>query len=364
MLDFIIFILVLSALVVVHEYGHFLVARKNGVGVEKFSIGFGPILLKVKGKFTEFLICAFPLGGYVKLKGESRQEHSGASDEFFSKAPGIRARIVLAGPIFNFIFAFVLFWIMSVIGFAEPNYSSTVVGDIIDDYPAAVAGVQKGDKIIEVNGVAAKDWHSMQILILKGGANVALKIERNARIVDLNIPLKSSEVLDDYGRKKTKSIIGIAPGVRDVRFNIFTGFVKSLDLLFSTTGFMLKGFGLMIVGALPFKEALSGPIGIYHITAQAREAGFSAILHFMAILNISLMIINLMPLPLMDGGHAFLFFLEKVRRKQLSEKIEDIISRIGFGLIITLMVFVFYNDLMKFGPKIWHGKKTVVEKKI
>jgi len=364
MLDFVIFIFVLSALVVVHEYGHFLVARKSGVGVEKFSIGFGPVLLRIKGKFTEFLVCAFPLGGYVKLKGESRQEHSGASDEFFSKSAGIRARIVLAGPIFNFIFAFVLFWIMSVIGFTEPDYSSTVVGDLIDGYPAAAAGVQKGDKIIEVNGVKPQDWHGMQMLILKDEGDVALKIERKAQVINLNIPLKSSEVLDDYGRKKTKSIIGIAPGIRDVKFNVFTGFIKSLDLLFSTTGFMLKGFGLMIVGALPFKEALSGPIGIYHITAQAREAGFSAILHFMGILNISLMIINLMPLPLMDGGHAFLFFLEKVRRKQLSQKVEDVISRIGFGLIITLMVFVFYNDLVKFGPKIWHGNKTVIEKKV
>jgi len=364
MLDFIVFILVLSALVVVHEYGHFLVARRCGVGVEKFSIGFGPVLLKIKGKFTEFLICAFPLGGYVKLKGESRQEHSGATDEFFSKSPGIRARIVLAGPIFNFIFAFTLFWLMSVIGFAEPNYSSTVVGDLVDDYPAATAGVQKNDKIIAVNGVEVKDWRSMQMLIFKRNGDVALKIERDHKVIDLNIPLKSSEVLDDYGRKKTKSIIGIAPAIRDVKFNVFTGFVKSLDLLFSTTWFMLKGFALMIIGALPFKEALSGPIGIYHITAQAREAGFSAILHFMAILNISLMIINLMPLPLMDGGHAFLFFMEKIRRKQLSEKVEDVISRVGFGMIIALMVFVFYNDLVKFGPTMWHGKKTVTEKKL
>jgi len=364
MLDFIIFILVLGALVVVHEYGHFLVARKNGVGVERFSIGFGPILLKIKGKFTEFLICAFPLGGYVKLKGESRQEHSGAADEFFSKGPGIRTRIVLAGPIFNFIFAFVLFWIMSVIGFAEPDYSLTIVGGLREGYPAAAAGLQKGDKVVAVNGVKPQDWHSLQILIFKSEGKVVLKIERNAKLLDLNIPLKSGEAFDDYGRKKTKGMIGIVPEIHDVQFNVFTGFVKSLDLLFSTTGFMLKGFGLMAIGALPFKEALSGPIGIYNITAQAREAGFAAILHFMAILNISLMIINLLPLPLMDGGHAFLFFLEKIRRKQLSEKVEDVISRVGFGLLITLMVFVCYNDLVKFGPQIWHGKKTAVEKKI
>ena len=217
---------------------------------------------------------------------------------------------------------------------------------------------------MEVNGQEAVDWRSIQGLILRQTDNVVLKVDRGGQTMDFTIPLQNSEVLDDYGRKQRKNIIGVAPTVHDVKFNPLTGFTKSVSMIFETTWFMLKGFAMIIIGALPFKEAVSGPIGIYHITAQAREAGFTAILHFMAILNISLMIINLMPFPIMDGGHIVLFLLEKIRRRGISEKTEDVLTRIGIALIAVLMVFVFYNDIVKFGPKIFGGKKAAVEKKV
>ena len=360
-LDLIVFILVLSALIVVHEFGHFLVAKKNGVVVEKFSIGFGPVLFSRKGKETEFLISAFPLGGYVKLKGESRTECSGVNGEFFSKPVGIRSRVVLAGPFFNYIFAFVLFWIIAVIGFSEPDYNSTAIGEVLTDYPAAAAGLKADDQIVAVNGVSVGDWKKMQVLITDKPGNVAIKVKRNDELLDFTIERKASEIEDYYGRKSTKQLIGITPSVKQSKYNVFTGFLKGLELLFTLTWFMIKGFWLMLSGALPAREALSGPIGIYHITAQAREAGIGAIFHLMAVLNISLTIINLLPLPLMDGGHAFFFFLEKIRGKQLSEKTEDIAARVGFGLIILLMVFTVYNDLLRFGPKWMKGKDVPVE---
>jgi regulator of sigma E protease len=249
-------------------------------------------------------------------------------------------------------------------GFSEPDYSSTTIGDLVENYPAAAAGIQKGDKILTVNHEPAGDWKNMQSIITKGTGDISLEVNRNNRVLTFTIPLKSSEVSDYYGRKTTRRIVGVVPSIKFSKYNVFTGFLKGIEALFTISFFMLKGFALMIIGALPFKEAISGPIGIYHITAQAREAGVVAIFHLMAILNVSLAVINLMPLPLMDGGHAFLFMLEKIRKRQLSEKTEDVISRIGFALIITLMVFVFYNDLVKFGPKMWHGSKEALEKRV
>ncbi|MCP4652219.1 MAG: site-2 protease family protein [Candidatus Omnitrophica bacterium] len=358
MFNLLIFIVILSILIVVHEFGHFLAARRYGVGVEKFAIGFGPVIFQIKGKATDFLVCLFPLGGYVKLAGETRQDCQGQRDEFYSKPVGVKTRIVLAGPMFNFLLAFVLFWAIAVIGFPRPDYANTVVGEVLQGYPAASAGLEEGDRIVIVNGKKVNDWLAMKAAITKSDEEVSLLVDRSGNALALTLGLKDSEYADDFGQKKSQRIIGIVPPTINAKYNIFVGFFKAFQMLFSMTYFMAKGFLFIILGILPFKEAVAGPIGIFYITSEAVKIGIVAILHLMAVLNVSLTIVNLMPLPLMDGGHAFLFLIERIRKKRLSEKIEEIIARVGFAMLGLLIVFVFYNDVIKFGSKIWPSKNA------
>ncbi|UCG35027.1 MAG: RIP metalloprotease RseP [Candidatus Omnitrophota bacterium] len=356
MLNLIIFILILSVLIVVHEFGHFLAARRNGVRVERFSIGFGTPIFKRKGKETDFWICAFPLGGYVKLAGDMRSEYHGHPFEFLSKPIGIKMKIVFFGPLFNFIFAFILFWVMGVVGFPYPD---TVVGKVLEEYPAYEAGIQENDKVIEINDEKVQNWFEMSEKIYRSQEMITLKIERDGQILDFKVPLKEKEISDAFGRKRTVPIVGISASskIKIVKYNFFHAFFKGVEATLRTAFFIVKGFTFMILGIVPFKEAVAGPLGIFYITSEALKIGIVAILHLMAVLNVSLTIVNLIPLPLLDGGHLFLFFIEKIRKKQISERTEDFITQLGFILIAFLIVFVFYNDVIRFGSKIWHGKR-------
>ncbi|MDP2923038.1 MAG: RIP metalloprotease RseP [Candidatus Omnitrophota bacterium] len=352
MLNFLTFVIILSILIIVHEFGHFIVARRSGVKVERFSIGFGPILFKRKGKETDFLICLFPLGGYVKMAGDSRPDFHGLGYEFLAKPVKTKIKIVFAGPLFNYIFAFVLFWCIAVIGFP---YAEPVVGKLKDGYPAEVAGVQENDRILSVNDKNVEYWTDMTKLIRKSKEKVSLRIERNGKIILLSVPLTNTELGDEFGRKKMVSVIGIEPSfsVKIVKYGFFRGFLKAIDELFSLTFMIIQGFILMILGVLPVKEAVAGPLGIYYITSEAMKVGIVAILHLMAVLNVSLAIINLVPLPLFDGGHIFIFLLEKIRKRPISDESEERLTRLGYVIIIVLVLFVFYNDVLKFGSKIW-----------
>ena len=355
MLNFIVFILILSVLIVVHEFGHFLAARRSGVRVERFSIGFGMPIFKWKGKETDFWICVFPLGGYVKLAGDMRSECQGLPYEFLSKPAGIKMKIVFFGPLFNLIFAFILFWVMGVVGFPYPD---TVVGEVLEGYPAYEVGIQKADKVIEINDEPVENWFEMSEKIYQSEDNVALKIERDGQLLDFEIPLKEKEITDSFGRKRKVSIVGISAAgeLKIVKYNFFHAFLKGIQATLRTAFFIIKGFAFMILGIVPFKDAVAGPLGIFYITSEAIKVGMVAILHLMAVLNVSLAIVNLIPLPLLDGGHLFLFGIEKIRKKQISERIEDFITQMGFVMIGLLIVFVFYNDVIRFGSKIWHKK--------
>jgi regulator of sigma E protease len=346
-------IIIFSILIIIHEFGHFLAARMSGVRVERFAIGFGPALLKFKRKETEFLVCLFPLGGYVKLAGDSRLECSGAPDEFLSKPAGIKMRIVFAGPLFNYLLAFVIFWMsFTFIGFPS---TKPVIGNTVAGYPAQTAGLKEGDKVLEVNNKEVKNWHQMAGVIQESEERVSLKIERGGQERFFDIPLKTEEMLDETGKARKMFVIGITAKVE--KYNIFKSFVRGGEALYQLTAFIIKGFGAMITGKLPFKKAVAGPLGIFYFTSQAVQMGLVAILNLMIVLNISLTVVNLFPLPIIDGGHIIIFLIERIRRKPLSEAVENFLTRLGFVIIGLLFIFIFYNDIVRFGPKLW-GKKT------
>ncbi len=347
-------VLLIAVLVVVHEFGHFIAARRAGVRVEKFSIGFGPVLFKKQGKQTAFLICLIPLGGYVKMAGDERQQCQGAADEFFSKPVFTRMAIVFAGPLCNYILAFLLFWFIAFWGFSSPQ---PVVGSLIDEFPAKEAGILAGDRILAVDEVRVETWEQMAGIIYEKSGTVRLTVEREGTTKVIASGLKPEERPDELGRKKQISLIGISPEI--IKYDVFGSFIEAGHSLFLQTNRFFKGIYAIVARIVPFRSAAMGPLGIYFLTTKFSQAGILAVLFLMAILSLSLALINLFPVPVLDGGHLMLFLIEKIRKKQLSQRSEEFLTRLGMALLGMLFIFVFYNDIRRGNP--FGDKKEAAE---
>ena len=349
LISFIVFILILGVLIFVHEFGHFIMAKFVGVGVEKFALGFGPKLLSFKHKDTEYLINIIPLGGYVKLAGDNWDEYQGKPYEYLSQKVGRRASIILFGPIFNYIFSIFCFCLVFLMGcpMLSPTLSSKV-GELIDGYPAQEAGILAGDEIIRVDNTEIKYWRELQEIIYKKteGDKVNLIVRRDKKELKVSLVPRVEKIKNEGGDEEIIGLIGIKPKLKYSFFkSIKLGFRETLLI----TGITYKAIFRMITGRLAFKEAVTGLPGIFFITSKVVPLGFSPVLYIVALLGVSLAIFNLLPLPILDGGHILFLFIEKLRKKPLSRKTDELITRIGFSLIIALVVFVTFNDLVKFG---------------
>jgi len=353
MIAFLIFVIILSILIVVHEFGHFCAARRVGVKVEKFSLGFGPQLFRKKNGDTEYTISAIPLGGFVKLAGDNLEEYKGKKDEYFYKSPGERFQIIFAGPFLNYVLGFLLFWVIFFTGY--PTLTAKV-GGLIDGYGAKEAGLKIGDKIISVDGQNVNYWEDMQKLVQsrKLAEKVKLTVKRNDQIFAVDVKIKHKEVSDQLGSKRSVGLVGITPfdEIVQVKHGLFSSLILSGKQVWGLTAMTYKGLWFLITGKISVRDSVTGPLGIFLITSKAANMGLVALLHLTAVLSISLGIFNLLPLPVMDGGHIVLLGIEKIRKKGLSLKTEGIITKIGISLIITLAVFVTYNDILRiFGSK-------------
>jgi regulator of sigma E protease len=346
-----VFIIVLSILIIVHEFGHFIAAKKAGVKVEIFSLGFGKRLFTRKRDATEYTISAIPLGGYVKLAGDNLEEYKGKPDEYFYQPVYKRFAIIFCGPLFNYLLGFLIFW---AIFFAGYPTLTTKVGGLIDGMGAKEAGLEAGDKVIAVEGKKVAVWEEMQESIQsnKDREKISITVLRNGQEYAFTVKIKKTPLQDILGQKRDVGLIGIKPDLNDsvkIRHGFFEssvlGFKKSVEL----TALTYKALWFMIMRKISVRESVSGPLGIFLVTTQATKMGLIALMHLVAVLSISLAIFNLLPLPALDGGHVLLLCIEKVRGRYLSKKAEDIFSRIGFSFIILLAVLVFYNDLVRFG---------------
>ena len=344
------FIAVLSILVIVHEFGHFIVAKKTGVRVEKFSVGFGPEVFGVTKGGTRYSISLIPLGGYVKLAGETGEEElKGESWEYLSRTVGERAKIIFAGPLLNYILAFFIFSFIFVIGYPT---LTTKIGQVISDYPGAAAGVKAGDVILEINGQEVNYWEDVTNSIhTNKEPEIDLLVERGGRLVDLKVTPKSQEVKTIFGSKKRVGLIGIMPSeeIVYVRHNVIKSVYMGGKKLVMLTYITYRALWASFTGVIPFKESITGPVGIFYITGQAARMGIVYLLHIMGILSASLAIFNLLPVPVLDGGHLLFIAIEKVRGKPVSHRVQENITQVGLALIICMMLFVFYNDFMRFG---------------
>jgi len=354
MLSLLIFLLILSILIIVHESGHFFAAKKVGVKVEKFSLGFGPQLLKKKHNGTEYTISAIPLGGYVKLAGDDIEEYKGEKFEYYSKTLGERFQIVFSGPLLNYILGIICFWVILVSGYPT---LTTKIGGLIDGFGAQKAGLQVGDKILAVDGQRIDYWDDLQKIIQSKSTSstVNLSILRENEQLTVAVSIREKQMDDQLGQKRNVGLLGITPfdEILQVKHGFFKSAALSIEKTWDLTALTYKALWRMITGKLSIRDSVAGPLGIFYITSKAASLGLTAVIHLIAVLSISLAIFNLLPLPILDGGHILFLAIEKIRKKSLNIKTERIITQIGFSLIITMAVLVTLNDIFRlFGDKI------------
>jgi regulator of sigma E protease len=344
------FVAVLSVLVIVHEFGHFIIAKRIGVRVEKFSIGFGPEIFGITKGDTRYIISLIPLGGYVKMTGETSEENiKGEKWEYLSRSAGERARIIFAGPLLNYVLAFLIFSFVFMIGY--PTFT-TKIGNLLPEYPGQIAGLKEGDRILKINGNDVRYWDEVTAMVhTNKDPDIELLIDRDGERIGLTVKTKSEDIKTVFGSKVKVGLMGIMPAmdVTYVKYNLPRAAYEGSRKLFTLTYITYRALWASLTGAVPFKESVTGPIGIFYITGQAARLGFVYLLHLMGVLSASLAIFNLLPVPVLDGGHILFLVIEKIRRKPLSRKLQENMTQAGLMLLICLMLFVFYNDFMRFG---------------
>lgn len=353
MIAFLVFLLILGVLIIVHEFGHFMVAKKLGVRVDKFSLGFGPQIFNKKKNGTEYNISAIPLGGYVELAGDNLEEYTGQKDEYLAQAPGRRFQIIFCGPLLNYVLGFFCFWLIFFAGYPT---LTTKVGGLVDGFGAKDAGVQIGDKIIAIDGKEVGYWEDLQRVIQakKSADSVRLTVLRQDRERIVEVKIQEKQFDDIIGQKHKVGLLGIAPAdeIVKVRHSLTEAFFLSIRKTWSLTVLTYRALWRMIMGKLSIRDSVTGPLGMFYITSKITRLGIIAVLHLVAVLSVNLAIFNLLPLPVLDGGHIFLLGIEKIRGKYVSLKTERIITKAGFTIIIALALLVTFNDLFRFGDKI------------
>lgn len=356
------FIVLLGVLVFVHEFGHFIIARLCGVKVTDFAIGFGKQLCGFTDKHgTNWKICAIPLGGYCQFLGDSNGASAGEDDEIISSLtdeekkeafafqnPWKKLAIVLGGPGFNYLFAILVFAVMFItLGkFTFPP----VVGDVIPEGAAYEAGIQTGDRITEINGKKIKTFSDISTeiaLITDGKANI--KLIRNEETLEFSVNLKPLEV-EENGTTTKRPMLGIKSQssieLDNEKLSVPQAFVEATSETWRITVGTLRGVKQMIVGDRG-TEDLGGILRIAEMSGDiSKKNGLVDFIAFMALLSINLGLINLFPIPVLDGGHVVIFLVEIVTRREINPKVKEFLFKCGFALLIALMIFATWNDIV------------------
>ncbi|MDP7058388.1 MAG: RIP metalloprotease RseP [Nitrospinaceae bacterium] len=431
------FLIGLAALIFVHELGHFLAARRCGVVVEKFSIGFGKKIFGTTRGETEYIVAAIPLGGYVKMKGEELDEETNEEGSFSAALPSHRLLIAFAGPLFNILFALAIY-IFVYMGGVEAL--SPVIGTVKENSPAQVAGLQTGDQIIAVGGKSIRLWDELQNKVYHSpGKELDFQVERQSgQIVNIKITPIAEEIKDPFGDSQQVGLIGITPMVNTItyikkgsaaekaglqlndrimavgntpifgwtdlrpaavdepgvplvfkigrngteilvpltttpkivrdsegkelkigeigvgmsgkmvleQYGLLGSIVRSIKETWKMTSLIAISVQKMIFGSIP-ADQIGGPILIFQIYGEQAEQGFSEFIRLTALLSINLGLINLLPIPILDGGHIFFFLIEMIKGRPVSEMNRERAQQVGLFMLISLMVFAFYNDIMR-----------------
>jgi len=350
------FLVILTILVFVHEMGHFLVARWNGVRVEVFSIGFGREIFGWTDRAqTRWKFSLIPLGGYVKMFGDANaaSQPDGQVEELSEEERSVafpcqslaaRAWIVSAGPLANFIFAIVLLGgLFATVG--QP-FTPPIVGDVVPGSAAEEAGIQAGDRIVGLDGSAIERFEEVQRIVRpSAGRLLEIVVLRDDTRVTLAATPRASEQTDSFGNTQVIGLLGVTrSGVEYARHDPFTAVWRAGLETWDLTVGTLEAVGEIIVGARRAQE-LGGPIRIAQMSGTVAESGLVPVIWFMAVLSINLGLINLFPIPMLDGGHLLFYGIEAVRGRPMGERAQEYGFRIGLAIVLSLMIFVTYNDL-------------------
>lgn len=362
------FVVILGVLVFVHELGHFAMARRFGIKVDEFGFGFPPRIFGIKKGETIYSINWIPLGGFVKIKGEGGEGRD-EQDSFAAKPAWKRVLVLSAGVLMNFLLAFVLYTTGHIVGLpqqitdAEASQlqlrdSHVVIAEVAPDSAASKAGLQLGDWIITLDGqpmatvdgtqryIAEHNKQSIQFVVDRQGSQQQLAITP-AQLGQAGEPV--------VGIGLTRTAI--------VQYNFFQAIWQGLLTTWAVMLSILSAFGLLLKSLVTTGGAgadLSGPIGVAVITGQVVKLGWSYVLSFAAILSINLGIVNILPFPALDGGRILFVIIEKIKGKPVNERIEQIAHTVGFSLLIALMIFITYQDVLRYGAKILENLKHII----
>ena len=347
------FIVVLGILIFVHELGHFLAAKASGVRVLKFSLGFGPRLIGKKVGHTDYMISAIPLGGYVRMLGDDPTEDLGPDEapfSFLNQGTFKKTFIVAAGPVANFLFAVFALWIVFMLG--VPVLES-VVGDVLENSPAERAGLMAEDRITSIDGVSITEWEEMSRLIQEsGGDELALVVERTTdggtEDLLIHITPELREGTNELMLPDEVYMIGIS--MSDVYHYDREGPIGAIGASVVETG-RIVGITFIVIGKMFSGEVplnnLGGPILIAQVSAEAFRLGLMEFLYFLALISINLGILNLLPVPILDGGHLAFFVIEGVIGRPINLRVKEIALQIGLVLLVALMGLAFYFDISR-----------------
>lgn len=356
------FLFVLTIVVFFHELGHFLVARLHRIRVLVFSLGFGPELLGYNDRTgTRWKLSAVPLGGYVKFFGDdnaasapdqdalSQMSEEERRQAFPAQPVAARAAVVVAGPVANFLLAIIIF--AGIFMFYGKQSTSARVDSVQPGSAAEMAGFVPGDLVLSIDGRRVDSFADMQRIVgTSVGEALQVAVDRSGRIVTLTATPELKEIKDNFGNVHRIGVLGItrsmAPG--DVRYEK-SGPITALRLGVEETWFVIERTLSYLGGVIVGREAtdqLGGPIRIAQVSGQVASAGFVALLHLAAVLSVSIGLLNLFPVPLLDGGHLLFYGIEAVRGKPLSERAQELGFRIGFAIVVMLMIFATFNDIL------------------
>ena len=353
------FVFILTVIVFIHEFGHYFVARRCGVRVEVFSIGFGPELFGwTDGAGTRWKFSLLPLGGYVRMFGEGGMPGAEGEDaremtaeelavSFQEKSLARRAAIVSAGPLANFALAIVVWAVLfATVGqrVTPPN-----VGAVQSGSAAEEAGLKPGDLIVSIDDKEIERFSDLQrVISVSPGVPLRVGLRREGRELTLTVTPKLKEITDVLGNRHEVGLIGVSPaGTAFVRHGPATAVLKAVQETYRYATLLLEVLGEIISGTRSSKE-LGGPIGIFQMSGQMAEFGLPTVFWFIAMLSVNLGLINLFPIPVLDGGHLMFYAIEAVQGKPPSERFMEYGFRVGLGLVLTLFVFVTYQDIRRF----------------
>lgn len=353
-------VLVLGFLIFIHELGHFLVAKHLDIKVTRFAIGFGPKIWGFTRGETEYALCAIPLGGYVKMVGEEGVADPDCAPErmFSNKRPAQRIALAAAGPLANIALAFILFIVVNMLGLPSIN---NVVGEVIPGGPAAQSGMIKGDRILAVGDTPVKTWKEFSAAIDKHHSKTAvslptltLKVQRGEGAGELFVTPVVKDTKTMFGEPTKALFIGIkGSGEKElIKLAPAPAVAKAVDQTVEVGGIIIISLVKMFQGVVPVSD-LGGPVMVFQTGAQYMSIGLSVGLFFVAFFSLNLGILNLLPIPVLDGGHIAMDLIEIIARRPLSVRVKTFCFKVGGFALLALMLVALFNDGVRLVKSFW-----------